>query len=264
MKILCPVDFSDASLNAFDYALKLGDFLGASLVEVTHCHYVKPGRKVGEDPDKESLLRDKLVQLREAHQRNHQFTIETSLFKGHPLDVLAPYLKAMGHDLIVVGTKGLTPVRDLTIGSFTEDLIFSLECPILVVPITYQFRGLANIVLAIDSQPISSSSTIQILAEIVTKIAAKLQIVHVHQDQGTVVDKLTSVDRYFDHINYDFQSVPVKESVTKTIDQFCQRQKADMLCMVHRDRAWMINIFHKSKVKEELFHLKTPLLVLIE
>lgn len=264
MKILCPVDFSEASLNAFTYALKLGDLMGASLVEVTHCDYHARGRKVEDPMAQERLLQDKLTELERTYQDQHDFKIGSSLFKGHPLDVFPPYLNAMGHELVVVGTRGLTPVRDMTIGSFTEDLIFALDRPILVVPQAYLFESLSNIVLAIDNQPISTSSTIQMLPRLAKKTEANIHVVHVKEDQVGSVNNLTSIDRHLDNINYDFHSVPVEDSLTKTLDHFCMKMKADLLCMVHRDRGWMINIFHRSSVKEELFHLKTPLLVLSE
>jgi len=264
MKILCPVDFSKASINAFKYALKLGDFLGATLVEVTHCHYSTPGRKVGSPVSEVGALQDKLSELVQSHEGQFSGKIGSSFFKGDPLDVLSPYLKAMGHDLVVVGTRGLTQVRDMTIGSFTEELIFSLETPILVVPNTFQFSGLNQIVFAIDGQPISSSNTVQMLVGLAGKTEANLHVVHVVQDQNTAGDKLKGIDKYLDQITYDFRSVPAQGSVTKTLDIFCDEQEADLLSMVHRDRGWMINIFHKSTVKEELFHLKTPLLVLPE
>jgi nucleotide-binding universal stress UspA family protein len=264
MKILCPVDFSEASLNAFRYAIKLGDFLGASVVEATHCHYETPRRKVGDPGENEKLVHAKLLELEQTYQSQHSTKIKSSVFQGHPLDVLSPYIKAMGHELVVVGTRGLTQLRDLTIGSFTEDLIFSLDIPILVIPLDCKFDGLTNIVFAIDSEPIADSTTVQLLISLGTRAEASLHVVHVQKDQGTAVDRLNGIERLLDQVTYNFYAVPVEESVTKTLDLFCERDQADLLCMVHRDRGWMINIFHKSNVKEELFHLKIPLLVLSE
>ncbi|NND34981.1 MAG: universal stress protein [Saprospiraceae bacterium] len=264
IKILCPVDFSQASINALEYALQLGETIGADLVEVTHC--VFKAKKIQTDIryTEEDEAEIKAQELEDRYKSRYSIKIGRSVFKGHPLDVLLPYIKAMGRNLIVVGTRGLTPVRNLTIGSFTEDLIFSTECPVLVIPEDHQFKRVENITLATDDQFISVKETLVPLSKLVRSTDSKLHVVHVNQNGESAIDSLANLDQFFGGMDYSFYSIPVERTVTTTLNRFVLKQKSDILCMIHRDRGWMINIFHKSKVKEELFHLQVPLLVLSE
>lgn len=264
MKIFCPIDFSEASLNALNYAVKFGESISGSVVEISHCltETTSLENRIEADQSADDAIRSQLVTLERLYAGGHQVAIETSLLKGHPLDVLPGYVKEMKHDFIVVGTKGLTAVRDLTVGSFTEELIFSMDTPILVIPKDYQFRQIADMVLGIDDQLFEDHKVLKPLVGLSKSFGTNLHIVHVRKPEETPIDYLHSLDGYLDHADYNFHSIPVLDNITDTLDNFCLEHSIDLLCMVHRDRGWMINIFHRSKVKEKLFHLKIPLLVL--
>ncbi|MCB0688984.1 MAG: universal stress protein [Saprospiraceae bacterium] len=264
MKIFCPIDFSEASLNALRYAVQFGKSINAQIIEISHCFTESTDLKhlVVDEESGEDAIQHRLLKLERSYVEEYGVKMGSSLFKGHPLDIIPPYLKQMKHDLVIVGTKGLTAVRDLTVGSFTEDLIFSIPTPIMVIPHHYVFEQMSNIVLAIDDHLFSSSGVLRPLIDLRKNASSTLHIVHVRKPEEEPIDYLHNLDEYLDHTDYNFYSIPVHDSVSDTLDQFCEEHAADILCMVHRDRGWMINIFHRSKVKEKLFHLKAPLLVL--
>lgn len=264
MKIFCPIDFSEASLNALDFAIKFGASIHADLVEISHCFTETTDLKhqVDDDQSGEDAIEAKLLELERKYAEEYEVKLGSSLFKGHPLDVIPPYLKQMKHDFVIVGTKGLTAVRDLTVGSFTEDLIFSLRTPIMVIPQNYKYRALSDLVLAVDDHLFESPKVLRPLVNLKKSCYSTLHIVHVRKPEEEPIDYLHNLDEYLEHTDYNFYSIPVHENISDTLDQFCDEHSVDMMCMVHRDRGWMINIFHRSKVKEKLFHLKTPLLVL--
>ncbi|MBK8506108.1 MAG: universal stress protein [Saprospiraceae bacterium] len=264
MKIFCPIDFSDASLNALKFAVSFGESINASLVEISHCFTETTDLRHQLEPHQsgEEAISRKLADLEVSFSGTHRVKIGSSLFKGHPLDVIPAYLKQKQHDFVVVGTKGLTAVRNLTVGSFTEELIFSLATPIIVIPQDYAFRPFADIVLGVDDHLFEDTHVLQPMVDLSKTCSGTLHIVHVRKPEETPIDYLHRLDEYLEHVPYNFYSIPLKDSVTDTLDHFCDEHAIDLLCMVHRDRGWMINIFHRSKVKEKLFHLKTPLLVL--
>jgi nucleotide-binding universal stress UspA family protein len=263
MKLFCPIDFSDASLNALKFAVSLGESINASMVEISHCftEVTDLRHQLESNQSGEDAIRAKLADLERSYADNRVST-GSSLFKGHPLDVIPAYLKQMQHDFVVVGTRGLTAVRDLTVGSFTEELIFNITTPIIVVPQHYAFRPFSDIVLGVDDQLFEDTHILKPLVSLTKTCCSTLHIVHVRKPEETPIDYLHHLDEYLEHVDYKFYSIPIQDSVTDTLDHFCDEHAIDLLCMVHRDRGWMINIFHRSKVKEKLFHLKTPLLVL--
>ena len=243
MKILCPIDFSPASINAVEYAFKLAGELDASLVELTHCIYSVKNFQGGVVPASDNGAQEEIKKLESKYSAKSTLNVGSSVFKGHPLDVLSPYIKAMEHDLIVVGTRGLTPVRDLTIGSFTEDLIFSIDRAVLVVPEGSVFTKIGSIVLATDAKILSNQRTLHPLFELLRCTNAQLHIVHVSQPGESAIENLSILQQSLGDVEYSFYSVPVETTVTDTLDEFVEEHNADVLCMIHRDRGWMINIF---------------------
>lgn len=60
-------------------------------------------------------------------------TAETVTLHGEVLESLLAYLERNPHDLVVVGSRGLTPGRRLLLGSVSSGLVDSAHCPVLVV-----------------------------------------------------------------------------------------------------------------------------------
>lgn len=51
-----------------------------------------------------------------------------------PAHVIAQVAREVGADLIVVGTRGHTPMTELLLGSVTQRLLHIAHCPVLAVP----------------------------------------------------------------------------------------------------------------------------------
>ena len=80
------------------------------------------------------------------------------------------------------------------------------------------------------------------------------------EDQKLAYD--SDLDQYLSGVDYDYYSKFTTGTVNKAINQVCRHVNADMLCMIHRDRSWILDLFHRSQIKEELFHISMPILIL--
>ena len=144
-KILVPVDCSDCSRVAMEYALFLAERFDAE-IEVLHVAEIPP--HVGEEqmvvkPDtgEKQLLSELLMQ--EAVKADTEFLapfvrdatipIERSLLKGRPSKVIVEAAADRGADLIVMGTHGRSGFERLIMGSVTERVMRSAPCPVVVV-----------------------------------------------------------------------------------------------------------------------------------
>ncbi|HYD93698.1 MAG TPA: universal stress protein [Noviherbaspirillum sp.] len=58
---------------------------------------------------------------------------EVHLFVGEPAQVIARYAREQGFDEIVIGTRGLTPVAGLVLGSVASKIVHLAEVPVLLV-----------------------------------------------------------------------------------------------------------------------------------
>lgn len=51
---------------------------------------------------------------------------------GHPATEVCAYAKEQGHDLIVMGTRGRSEVRELVLGSVSQAVLHHAPCPVLL------------------------------------------------------------------------------------------------------------------------------------
>lgn len=140
-KILTPIDFSDYADRALAWALSLADRYQA---EVTLL-YVEPdltkmwGAHLlgGKEPAKELTqfwaenemrLQHKATDLQQQGKR-----VTALIRHGYPFDEICKAADEHGIDLIVMGTRGITGLSHVTMGSVAERVVRHAPCPVLTV-----------------------------------------------------------------------------------------------------------------------------------
>jgi len=74
-----------------------------------------------------------LDEMRELALARGARVVEPVTLHGEVLDSLLDYLGRNPQDLVVVGSRGLTPGRRLLLGSVSSGLVNAAHCPVLVV-----------------------------------------------------------------------------------------------------------------------------------
>ena len=139
-RILCPLDFSEFSARAFDYAQSLARHYHAKLLVEhivqlafsTYPTYIHPdvvervslGLRTGAQEQLEDFVR--------SHTRNG-FPIQSFLREGEITDNILAVAEAEAVDLIVMGTHGRHGLDHLLLGSVTEKVLRKAHCPVLAV-----------------------------------------------------------------------------------------------------------------------------------
>ena len=52
---------------------------------------------------------------------------------GHPAREICAYANEQGHDMVVMGTRGRSEVKELVLGSVSQAVLHHAPCPVLVV-----------------------------------------------------------------------------------------------------------------------------------
>jgi universal stress protein A len=138
-KILVPVDFSDHSERALDAAIVFAKRFGAELI-VFHCY---PIPTAGPAPYDTILPESYLSALRKAalegvtkwrdKARAQGVRAEGKINAGYPTSAILELAEQSGADLIVMGTRGLTGLKHVVLGSVAERTIRLAPCPVLTV-----------------------------------------------------------------------------------------------------------------------------------
>jgi universal stress protein A len=135
--ILVPVDFSDCSKKALQYAIPLARQFGA---EITLLHVVQPYLPVPETGavDVELVqvtMRDEGEKELEALRQGLAGVVpsRTVLRVGNPHVEIIDVAKQLESDLIIVSTHGRTGLAHVFLGSTAERVVRHAGCPVLVV-----------------------------------------------------------------------------------------------------------------------------------
>jgi nucleotide-binding universal stress UspA family protein len=140
-RIVCPVDFSEASLAALGHALELAE---ESCAEITVLHVLEclvedePGARVAgfDVPEFRRCLE------KDARERLHKVVPEDArdwyrpreeVVGGRPGREILRVAEERQADLVVMGVRGRNPVNLALFGSTTHHVVRGARCPVLVV-----------------------------------------------------------------------------------------------------------------------------------
>jgi nucleotide-binding universal stress UspA family protein len=137
-KILCAIDRSPSSLQAFGYALALARWQTArlNLLEVVE-EAPAPGvtrtpKSDGVPTDTRAALERDLRRMLTA-RRASRVKVDISLRKGPVVQEILAQARESRSDLVVIGTHGRGGVQRLVLGSVAEKVLRLATCPVLTV-----------------------------------------------------------------------------------------------------------------------------------
>ena len=136
--ILCPVDRSPSSLQAFGYAIALARWQGArlNLLEVIEAA-VPPGvsRAPKDDavPNETRIALERDLRRALTARRASDLKVEIFMRKGNVVQEILAQAKASRSDLVVIGSHGRSGVQRLVLGSVAEKVLRLATCPVLTV-----------------------------------------------------------------------------------------------------------------------------------
>jgi nucleotide-binding universal stress UspA family protein len=190
-KILVPTDFSKCSMNALGYAVDIANQFGCKIT-LFHSYkmYSTAGMFVSVEKYMEKDAAEDLLDIIEKVEpklRNGA-SIESKLLQGDPVPLIVGLADRSRYDLIIMGTKGATGLKEVFTGSIANGVIQSSETPVLAVPDNFDYQPIDKIVLAVDEEGVSNSRVTEVLVKLVKGYDASLHIFHkssVMNQEGT-------------------------------------------------------------------------------
>jgi nucleotide-binding universal stress UspA family protein len=135
--IVWATDGSESADRAFAYAKELAATSGAKLFAIHSDEHLIGGRSAGvpvfaDEPDLRTRIRG---QIDAARKEGFDATFEAvRCTAGKSPLAIAEFAQRVDADVIVVGTRGHSPLTGALLGSVTRGLLHSAPCPVLAVP----------------------------------------------------------------------------------------------------------------------------------
>jgi nucleotide-binding universal stress UspA family protein len=137
-KILCPIDFSNDSLTALDYAADFarqneGQLLLLHVVDNPLADQYGPSGQNFYAEVEHALAKSKEMLMHAAQTHAGGVASESIVKRGNPYEEIIDLAKAQQADLIVMSTHGRTGPQRLVIGSVAEKVVRTAPCPVFTV-----------------------------------------------------------------------------------------------------------------------------------
>jgi nucleotide-binding universal stress UspA family protein len=137
-RILVAVDSSDNSMKAFEYAIQLARAVNATAFVI---HVVQNPAMTADTSVSVSELKTSfknqgsklLTSLSNIAEAKFGMKVETILEEGDPTKVILYTAKKFNINMIVIGSRGLSQIKELFLGSVSHSLIKHADIPVLVI-----------------------------------------------------------------------------------------------------------------------------------
>lgn len=272
-KILCPTDFSECSLNAIEYAARLGEKFNAILVlfhVLNREDYQKLSPMDTEGKYQLEFIQEKLKNLQKAVMEESLMNglkgCEIAIREGKIVNGALDFAKEINADLIVAGTEGMNELRTNIIGSRASRMVEQSDRDIIIVPRKVFFKKPRKFVYASDYLE-EDKLAIQKVVEMASFFDSEIDLVHISSSQKaidkslhmTMVDEILPFVRY-EKINYVLKAY--RDDLGLGLENYLQVAKGDMLVTLSKKKSFFDQIFTKNLSKKMSYFLNKPLWVI--
>ncbi|WP_299521398.1 universal stress protein [Winogradskyella sp.] len=274
-KILLLTDFSDNSINAMNYALKLfyNDFCDFFVLNVqdslSYASDDLMASKSGESLYEVLILENKNKLKRivdclklNANDRLHTFKpiVDYDLFIAAVKQTIAKE----NIEYVVMGTNGASNLREAIMGSNALKILRHVDCNTLVVPEGYQYKKPNTILLALDTDDYADHKTVIDIMELIHNLGAFINVVRFVSSDNNIQSKI-NLDKelllelinenrfmYKTVSNIPLSNVLVDEDLSKD---------ADMITLVGQFKGFFERLFSDSSKTKISKNLILPLMI---
>lgn len=258
--VIVPVDFSDTSINAARYAVRLltGHY-GVNMI--LHHVYEKPGQSAEANQRletlKEELMTIGIVKMTLLAEEGSDFIAE--------LDKLARHQQA---DLIIMGITGRSPLGQTFFGSNTLKMVQQKVCPVLIIPAEATYIDIKNVLLTSDFKNVHYSTPSVPIKKVLKTFRPNLHIMNVDSEHYVALtdeyqEEKAKLKEMFSDFRPEFYFLGL-EDVDEAINQFAHDKKVELIIVIHKGQKLFSKLFVKSHTKKLAYHSSIPVLALHE
>lgn len=278
IRILIPTDFSENAWNAIKYGMEL--FKGRECVIYLSYIQVKPVFTAAESTvtanspelrdqilkERKRNLEDLILRIRDMGlDGNH--TLATLANTGLFIDGIKSQIEDYKIDLIIMGTRGASGLRKITIGSNTGNVITRVKCPVLVVPENAVYVDLKEIVFPTDYQINYDLKVLEVLISLIKEYESNLRILHIAtQSKDLTAEQEKHKELLHEYLNGASHTFHVLRgsSVETSLQCFIESRDIQMAVMVAKNLSFLQRILFRPIVEKFSYHTEIPFLVLHE
>lgn len=271
--ILVPTDFSKEAVYALDFAFKLAKKEKAKIyilnaIEIPMSAIVNPigpphvnGWSADFLDEMKKTREDKLKELLEHYEDT--VPIEYKIELGYMLPATLEYIDRNNIDLVVMGTKGTSGLKEILVGSNAEKVVRYASCPVITMSHSSSPDDLNDIIFGLDLSG-NEKNVVPDLKAFQRLLGFKIHFVHIAtphliENEERDMAKMLLFCRENEFENY---SLSVRKSFQREygIIEFATEIGGDMIVMASSHRKGLAHFFVGSLAEDLANHSPMPVL----
>jgi nucleotide-binding universal stress UspA family protein len=270
-KILVPCDFSEQAINAFRFASDIASqakgqihLINVVEVPVLHDSVLMPVMAYEEAlfTEMRQKAEKQFKKITEKYSASGVKVTSQVIF-GPVYRMLIDYIETSGIDLVIMGTKGASGVREVFIGSNAEKIVRNSPVPVIAIKKYVKGNSIKNIVFPNTLHTEHQEDLVMKVKALQNFFKAKLHIVWINTPTNFTRDTITIkrlnefAKRFlFNDYTINVFNDPYEEA---GVINFAHERKADMIAMGTHGRKGLAHIMSGSVAEDVVNHVDSPI-----
>jgi len=276
-KILVPTDFSPNAARAIDYAVQIAKLNQATIYVIHACdnldtlnmENVQLRREYNKKITDKAF--DNLEMIRRSIEETEQVLVNIQLYSGPVNDTILLAAQEHNTDLVIMGTLGISGIKEAIFGSKTAAVISNTTVPVLAIPLEYDWSPPSKFLLAINHFD-EVSDILYPVFDLAKTFKAEVRLT-VFTDEDNIVSSNYLTDAREikfaeDKLRKKYSDLVINaEHLTgrhfeESLNEFIESNQIDLLAMMTHKRSFIGSIFNRSITRKMSYHSKVPILAI--
>jgi nucleotide-binding universal stress UspA family protein len=264
-KFLVPLDFSDASINAAEYAVALTSQIPEAEIILYHVYnrISLPTLTSKDEGSRQHVSENELNEVKSKIGQGKD-NISTVVEEGSFVETLSEYALGNAIDMVIMGITGSSRIKQVFMGTNTLNVIRQVDCPVMIIPAEAKFAGLKKVVFTSDFTDVARTTPFISLRKILDTFKPSLDILNVDSEhfveltpefkieREAMEDKLGAYNPEFSFLrSYDF---------LEGISSYVETREMDAIITVPRKHSFLSQLFKTSHTKKLAYHSRVPII----
>lgn len=259
INVIVPLDFSETSFNAAQYASDM--FENRPDVQIILYHYYASGEDI-------TTARTFMNSLEEKYS-NSERKIDSVIESGpNFIDSLSSFAHVKRAYMIVMGLTGKTPMAQRFSGSNTLKMSEKNVCPVLIVPDDASFTKIKNVLIASEMKYVEETPALLAVKRVLQDFKPSLHILNVDASHYISLttefkeerDKMENLLAEFKPEFYFMRLFDFHESM----NLFTRDKNIDMIIIAPKHHSFYERLFKTQHTKSMIYQSKVPVLAVHE
>lgn len=276
-KILVPCDFSDSAVQAFKFAVEIanqsgGEILLLNVIElpVMHDSVLMPtlSFEAAFIKDMKASADKNFSKMIDKWAKDGP-TIKSFIEYGPTAHAICGFAVSKKADLVIMGTKGVTGLKEFFVGSNTEKVVRWSKVPVIAVKKSVKISAIKNIVFpnTLEDSKVQDDFTMKV-KELQNFFKAKLHILYINtpanfKRDGDTHKQLEAFAKRFMLKNYTLNIFNATDQEMGVTD-FAHENNSDMIAMATHGRRGLNHLLSGSIAEDIVNHIDCPIWTCVE